>query len=466
VLPGAISAYRLAPIQFFRPMWPRRRIAKTAIALLVAAIALLVAGCAFYKPGSLALSQPEGIGNVRVHFTLCSREKEGCGKNTETATVQYLVGFAVPAGSIPPQTFTATSTHGGPPIVFTRNEEVATELAAASAALQKLIGELSPKEKEEAEALKPLLGGAWPPSGLQGVGYLSAPVGEVKNESPEWTVDADFSLPAAQGGQPFTGPFATGIALGFRLIEEGQPATRAVHCIRITAEAKEAQKGEAFCSGSIAESQLATADLGIAAPAKPGQAFVGGSAELAYTLSYAGSGGSVPSFALSATSTAKGAKLSPSTFSPGTPNSSTHLSPTGTSKVTVSVPRSLKPGTYQVTLTARAAQGGSASQVATFKVVKAKIKFGRVRIDAAKGLATLPVKVPGAGKLTITGKGIAKTTKKSKKAKNLTMTIAPTGSAAAKLQSAGSVRLKAKATFKPTSGISVSKTKSIVLKLG
>ena len=118
----------------------------------------------------------------------------------------------------------------------------------------------------------------------------------------------------------------------------------------------------------------------------------------------------MPSFALSATSTAKGAKtkLSPSSFTPGTPDSSTHLSPTGTGKVTVSVPRSLKPGTYKVTLTARAAQGGSASEVATFKVVKAKIKFGHVRIDAAKGHATLPVKVPGAGKLTITGKGIAK----------------------------------------------------------
>jgi hypothetical protein len=46
------------------------------------------------------------------------------------------------------------------------------------------------------------------------------------------------------------------------------------------------------------------------------------------------------------------------------------------------------------------------------------------------------------------------------------MKITPTGSAAAKLRSSGRVKLKAKATFKPTSGISVSKTKSIVLKLG
>ena len=183
----------------------RRRNARIAFALIAAAaIALLVAGCAFVKPGSLTLSQPAGIGAVRVHFVLCSLgEGGGCGKNEEeTGTVQYLAGIAVPPGSTPPQTFTATSTNGGAPITFTRNEEVAPEMAASSASLQKLISEGSQKEKEEAEALKPLLGGPWPPAGLQGVGYLSGPVEEVKNQSPEWTVDADFGLPGGRTGRP------------------------------------------------------------------------------------------------------------------------------------------------------------------------------------------------------------------------------------------------------------------------
>jgi hypothetical protein len=446
-----------------------RRPVKITIALIAAAaVALLLAGCAFVKPGSLTLSQPSGIGAVRVHFILCSLgESGGCAKNEEeTETVQYLVGIAVPPGSTPPQTFTATSTHGGAPITFTRNEEVAPEMAAASATLQKTISEGSQKEKEEAEALKPILGGPWPPPGLQGVGYLSGPVEEVKNQSPEWTVDADFGLPAAaQAGQPFAGPFGTGIAFGIRLINGGQPANRPVHCLRFTKE-PETNENEAFCSGSVGESQLATADLGIAAPAKPAQAFVGGSAEIPYSLNFAG--GSVTTFALSATSAAKGAKVkvSPGSFTPGTPNPSTHLSPAGTGKVTVTVPKSVKPGTYEATLTAKAAQGGSVSQVAKFKVVKAKIKFGHVKVNSAKGFATLPVKVPGAGKLTIAGKGIAKTSKKSKKALSLKMKIKPTGGALAKLKSAGSVKVKAKATFKPTSGVSVSKTKSIILKLG
>src|SRR4051794_10983946 len=106
-------------------MVPRRKIARTVSALIaVAAIALLVAGCAFYKPASLVLSQPKGIGTVRVHFALCSLTESGCGKNTENSTVQSLRGPAAPRGSTPPQTIPATSTHGGAPIVFTRNEEV------------------------------------------------------------------------------------------------------------------------------------------------------------------------------------------------------------------------------------------------------------------------------------------------------------------------------------------------------
>jgi hypothetical protein len=443
----------------------RPRIARTALALIAAgALALLVAGCAFVKPNSLSLSQPGGIGAVRVHFVLCEPEGTGCGANEENVTVQYLAGIAVPPGSTPPQTFTAVSTKGGPPITFTRNEEVAPEMTAASASLQQLISEGSQKEKEEAEALKPILGGPWPPDGLQGVGYLSPPVEEVKGQAPEWTVDADFGLPAAGGGNPFAGPFGTGLAFGLRLVEAGKPASRPVHCVRFSKGSK-AEETDAFCSGSVGEAQLATSDLGIAPPAKAGQAFVGGSAELAYPLKFAGGG--VLSFAMSATSTAKGAKtkIAPSKFTPGPPSASTHLSPGATGKVTVTVPKSVKPGTYKVTLTATAPQGGAVSAVGTFKVVKAKIKFGKVKVNAAKGFATLPVKVPGAGKLTISGKGVKKTSKKSKKAQTLKMKVKATGSALAKLRSEGSVKVKEKATFKPSSGISVSKSKSIVLKL-
>ena len=80
-----------------------------------------------------------------------------------------------------------------------------------------------------------------------------------------------------------------------------------------------AQEGEAFCIGSIQQAQIGTADLRIAAPAKPAQAFVGGSAQVAFPLKFAGSAATVPTFALSATTTAKGGKAKPTSnsFTPG-----------------------------------------------------------------------------------------------------------------------------------------------------
>ena len=86
-----------------------------------------------------------------------------------------------------------------------------------------------------------------------------------------------------------------------------------------------------------------------------------------------------------------------------------------------------------MTLTATTPQGGTATQVAKLKVTKPKLKFGGVQLDAAKGTATLRIKVPSGGQLTIAGKGIAKVKKKAKKAKTLKVQIASTGSASALL---------------------------------
>jgi hypothetical protein len=438
-----------------------RRFAKPVLLLIaVGVIALVVGGCAFIKPGSLVLSQPRGIGSVRVHFTLCTLGGEGCGASEEeTETFQYLLGIAVPPGSVPPASFTAVPVGGGAPIVFTRSEEVVPEMTASAVAIQKLFSEAkTQKEKEEAEKFKPLLGGPWPPIGLQGVGYLSAPVLEAKGATGEWSVDTEFGLPTVAGGGPFPGPFATGIAFGTRVVGAGQPATRPVHCFRAEPGAKPPLESEAFCSGSIQEGQIGTADLRIAAPSKAATAFVGGSAQLEFPLKFAGAPPTPPTFALSATTTVKGGKtkLGAASFTPGPPNPK--------SMVTVSVPRQAKPGTYSVTITAMTPQGGTATQVAKLKVTKPKLKFAGVKLNAADGTATLGVKVPSGGRLTIAGKGVAQVKKKAKKAKTLKVKIASTGSASARLGTAGSVKLKVKATFKPTSGISVSKTKPIVLK--
>jgi hypothetical protein len=437
-----------------------RRLVSSALALGAAvAVALVIIGCAFPKPGSLSVSQPGGIGSARVHFTLCTLGDEVCGENDEDETVQYLVGIAVPVGSVPPETLTAVPGNGASPIVFTRNEEVSSEMAAASASLQKAIA-----ETPEAVTDSTLIAGPWPPAGLHGFGYISAPVQEFKGQTAEWSVDADFSLPIAADGSPYPGPFAAGLAFGFRTVSAKQSASRPVHCARIE-EGFEPNESESFCAGSFQVAQFNTGDLRIGAPTKPVPAFVGGSPQISFPLKFAG--GTPPVFALSATTTAKGgkAKVGSKTFTPASPDPTSHLSPDGTGKVTLTLPPKVKPGTYTVTLTATTPQGVSTAGTAKVKVTKPKLKFGSTKIDPARGTATLKVTVPGAGKLTVKGKGVKTVKKKSKKKKTLKVRIVATGSTAASLGTTGSAKVKIKATFKPTSGISASKKKSVVLKL-
>jgi len=433
-----------------------RRPAKPLIVLVAVLVAALVlSACAFFKQGSLVLSQPGGVGSVRVHFVLCT-EPEPCSPSEDTEEIQYLLGIAVPPGSIPPATVTAVPVGGGSPLVFTRNDEVATEIAAASAHLK----QLAEKEGEGDVAPPP-----WPPAGLQGVGYLSNPHLEQAGVQLEWNVDAEFGLPAAADGSPFPGPFATGLTLGTREIGPTQSPSRPVDCWRFESEPTE---NESFCIGTALQGQVGTNDLKVAAPAKT-SVFLGGQAKLAFPFNFATTTSPSPSFALSATSTLPKAKLSLSspTFTPGLIDPTTHRAPTANQRATVTVPKNAKPGTYEVTLTAKTPQGGTVSQVAKLKVTKAKLSLGGAKLNKTKGIATLSVKIPGAGTVTATGNGIAKVkkpAKKAKKPKTLKLTIKAKGKAKKQLAEEGTAKVSAKITFKPLSGTPVTKTKKITLK--
>lgn len=436
-----------------------RRSAKPLFVLVaLATIALVFSACAFLKEGSLSLSQPGGIGSVRIHFALCTEPEPECSPTNETEESQYLLGIAVPPGSTPPATLTAVPVGGGSPLTFTRNDEVATELATSSANLKKLA------EKEgEGEKAPPV----WPPAGLQGIGYLSNANFEPEGSQVEWIVNGDFGLPVPAAGSPFAGPFATGLTLGWRKVEPGMPASRPVDCV-LWEEGEESEKSDAVCIGTVLSGQVGTSDLKLAAPAQT-PVFLGGNAPLAFTANFASTAGTAPAFSLSASSTLPGAKLQLSnpTFVPGAPNTSTHLSAPATQKVTVTVPKNAKPGVYDVTLTAKTAQGASVSQVAKLKVAKAKISLGGVKLNKAKGTGLLSVKIPGAGALTITGNGVVKAKKSAKslkKPKTLKLTIKPKGKAKKLLAEEGTAKVGIKVTFKPSSGIAVTKTKKITLK--
>jgi hypothetical protein len=419
-----------------------RRLAKLVLVLLaVGVLALALSACAFYKAGSLQLSQPAGIGSVRVHFALCTEPENGtCGPDEGEEDIQYIVGIAVPKGSAPPATITATATDGGPSIVFSRNDQAAQSIASASA------------QSEE----------SWPPAGSDGIGYLSAPHAEEEGVVHEWVVDADFGLPAAADGGSFTGPFDTAIAFGARLVNGSQPADRPVRCFDPEAEGAP-EEDQAFC-GLVEEGSVGTSDLKIPAPTQS-SVYVGGNAAITFPLDFGSTATTLPSFNLAATSTLPGATLGllSTTFAPGAPPSATHRLGDG-STVNVTVPKTAKPGVYDVTLTATTAQGGTVSQVAKLQVIKPKLKFGKVKLNKAKGTAIVFVKVPAAGTLTASGKGIAKAKRKAKGPKTLKLPIKPKAKAKGLLATDGKAKVKAKITFKPSNGAPVTKTKNITLK--
>lgn len=132
----------------------------------------------------------------------------------------------------------------------------------------------------------------------------------------------------------------------------------------------------------------------------------------------------IASFNVTPSSTLPGAVatvLAPS-FTPPAPDATTHRS-SGSETVTVAVPKTAKPGVYEVTLTAKTPQGGTATQVAKIEVTQPKLKLGKVKLNKKNGTAKLSIGVPSAGTLTVSGKGIAKVQRKPAGPKPLKVTI-------------------------------------------
>lgn len=425
----------------------RRRSKYLVLAVAVAGLALALSACVSFKEGSLSVSQPQGIGAARVHFVLCTNPKgEACTPDEGEDDLQYLLGLAVPPGSSAPSTITATPSAGGSPIVFSRNDQVASEIAAANAAARGKNSEVK----------------AWPPAGLEGVGYLSNAVREVKGSTVEWSVDSDFGLPIPADGGPFSGPFKVVPAYGGRAVDAENPPDRPVHCARL--EGGEPDLSDAICVPIEQEAEVATSDLRIAAP-PAASVFVGGKSSLLYSFNFGGTASSLPTFNVSASSNLAGAALavSGSSFTPPAPDPSSHRS-TGSDAVTVTVPNTAAPGVYDVTITATTPQGASISQVAKLEVTKPTLKVGKVKLNKRNGRAKLSVGVPSAGTLTASGKGIVKAQRKATGAQTLKVTIKAKGKAKKKLDATGKTKVKAKIVFKPENGASVTKTKSITLK--
>lgn len=121
------------------------------------------------------------------------------------------------------------------------------------------------------------------------------------------------------------------------------------------------------------------------------------------------------------------------------------------------------PGRHRVELTATNSCGGSQTATTTFRVASG-LKLGKVRRNARKGTATLKVRVLGAGRLKLSGKGLKARSSRVKKAGARTVLVKPAGKVKAKLASTGRAKVKVRVTLTPEGGKPSRATKAIVLR--
>ncbi len=133
------------------------------------------------------------------------------------------------------------------------------------------------------------------------------------------------------------------------------------------------------------------------------------------------------------------------------------------------------PGEYQCSVIASNIAGAGAASPPSEPFVVATtndFSFGKLKRNTSRGTATLTVNVPGAGELTVGGRGVAQQ-RSSRQARaparavgppwQVSVTIKPRGKAKKRLAKRGKLTLKATITFTPTGGSANSETKRVKL---
>ena len=314
---------------------------------LVAAVVVLLgiavaAGCVVFTPGSVSITQLQTVGSVQLNFTVCASgtvagscaDKGASGSNAATGTGQVVVGIQVPTSAGLPATFTST----GP-----------EALAFAD----------SPSYAAELQRLAPA------PAGQKWAGYLSAVTNYQSSGGPQ-SAPVSLVLTLGQGpdGSPFVGPLSPTIVLGGRQVTADSPGTRPVTCGGPALTSIFADSGGvAICGDSSIDAFTTTRDLGIVGGSATGSGGPGSLASIPFTLRYAGTATPTANFSLTATSTLSGATLAvtPGAIEPATNSDNQAL-------VAVGIPAGARAGTYDVTLTAKLANGQTRSRTGRLTV--------------------------------------------------------------------------------------------------
>ncbi len=419
-----------------------------------AALLLGLSACAAYKPETLTVSQPAGVGPVRIHLVLCANSEEGgssevkCEGAEATETEQSILLVSVPKGWTAPASFEAPSPTHGPTLRYTRNQEVAENYEFTE--------ESSEGKKTE-----------FPPPGYEYVGYLSAVYEETEGEKNEWEVNIDVAPPAV--GAPYGGTFRTEFAWGWRNVSEAEvegkkhPADRPVDCDENNPAKEEVFT---FCEEIADEVEGPVTDLRVAGAASVSVP-VGGKATLDFPLAAASTvTNPAPGFTLTAATSIPGGSATPvePTYSPAY-DGTTHQGAAAVRAVAVTMPPTTPPGTYTVTLAAHAPAGGTVANTGQIVVGQLSLGLGKAKRNLKKGTATVTVQVPAAGTLLVSGKGVAKVTKSAPAAGTLKVTVRAKGKAKKQLKKKGKARVKPNFVFTPANGAQVARPKPLILRI-
>jgi hypothetical protein len=321
---------------------------------LLAAVALV--GATALTSGCVSLSlvgfgpQADIVGDYQVKLRICATGAAECPTGpSQTPAIpgngQILIGARLQANVSLPSSF---SSSGPEALAFTDSPTYAAELQR-----------LDPAEP-----------------GTRWVGFISAVTNYSNVGGPQsFPLTLPFRLAQGADGSPFTGKFETEIFAGGRTVTDPSPASRPVVCgASLTTVFDEDPSPSndvyAICGDSGASGFTSVRDLGVLAGASASGS-AGGLAVMGFTLRYAGPASSIANFGLTATTTLPGATLA---VTPGdlTPASDS----TAAALVAIGVPAGARAGTYDVTLTARLANG------------QTRTRTGRLTVTGAGGGGT------------------------------------------------------------------------------
>lgn len=123
------------------------------------------------------------------------------------------------------------------------------------------------------------------------------------------------------------------------------------------------------------------------------------------------------------------------------------------------------PGRHTATLTVTNNCGGPAQTVETAFSVASGIQLGKVKLKRLSGKAQLTVRALGAGKLSLSGKGVKKQAKQLMKAGRTFLVLRPTGKTLRSLGRTGRAKVRVTVALRPPGGKLSKLSKTVTLKL-